>query len=141
VPQVCHWLASVLVAALALACSEQEPQSPAPPAAPAAAAPAPAVDTAAAQAEATKIFAERCATCHGVNGAGDGPASAGLTPKPRNFQDLDWQKSVTDAHIEQIVQYGGAAVGKSAAMPSNPDLMSKPAVVAALREYVRNVAK
>jgi hypothetical protein len=39
------------------------------------------------------------------------------------------------------VQYGGAAVGKSAAMPSNPDLMSKPAVVAALREYVRNVAK
>jgi len=141
VPQVCHWLASALVAALALACSEQEPQSPAPPAAPAAAAPAPAVDTAAAQAEATKIFAERCATCHGVNGAGDGPASAGLTPKPRNFQDLDWQKSVTDAHIEQIVQYGGAAVGKSAAMPSNPDLMSKPAVVAALREYVRNVAK
>lgn len=140
-PQVCHWLASVLVAALALACSEQEPQSPAPPAAPAAVAPAPAVDTAAAQAEATKIFAERCATCHGVNGAGDGPASAGLTPKPRNFQDLDWQKSVTDAHIEQIVQYGGAAVGKSAAMPSNPDLMSKPAVVAALREYVRNVAK
>jgi mono/diheme cytochrome c family protein len=139
---VCRWLASVLVAALALACSEQEPQSPAPPAAaPAAVAPAPAVDTAAAQAEATKIFAERCATCHGVNGAGDGPASAGLTPKPRNFQDLDWQKSVTDAHIEQIVQYGGAAVGKSAAMPSNPDLMSKPAVVAALREYVRNVAK
>jgi mono/diheme cytochrome c family protein len=138
---VCRWLASVLVAALALACSEQEPQSPAPPAAPAAVAPAPAVDRAAAQAEATKIFAERCATCHGVNGAGDGPASAGLTPKPRNFQDLDWQKSVTDAHIEQIVQYGGAAVGKSAAMPSNPDLMSKPAVVAALREYVRNVAK
>lgn len=140
-PRVCRWLASVLVAALALACSEQEPRSSAPPAAPAAVAPAPAVDTAAAQAEATKIFAERCATCHGVNGAGDGPASAGLTPKPRNFQDLDWQKSVTDAHIEQIVQYGGAAVGKSAAMPSNPDLMSKPAVVAALREYVRNVAK
>ena len=46
-----------------------------------------------------------------------------------------------DEYIEQIVQYGGAAVGKSAAMPANPDLMSKPAVVAALRAHVRALAK
>jgi mono/diheme cytochrome c family protein len=80
-------------------------------------------------------------TCHGPNGAGDGPASAGLVPPPRNFQDAAWQKSVTDEHIEKIVQYGGAAVNKSPAMPANPDLMSKPAVVAALRAHVRALAK
>ena len=65
---------------------------------------------------------------------------AGLMPKPRNFQDAAWQKSVSDEHIEQIVQYGGAAVGKSPAMPANPDLTSKPEVVAALRAHVRALA-
>lgn len=136
-----------------LACGgESEAPAPAAPAAPApapAAAPAaPAAPTAggagaseAARLEAEQIFKTRCVTCHGPQGAGDGPASAGLTPPPRNFQDPAWQTSVTDAHIEQIVQYGGAAVGKSAAMPANPDLMGKPEVVTALRAYVRGLAK
>jgi mono/diheme cytochrome c family protein len=127
---------------LALACSEGEQKTePAPsPAAPAAAAPSPAVDAAAATAEAEKIFAERCATCHGERGAGDGLASKGLVPPPRNFQDPQWQQSVTDEHIERIVKYGGAAVGRSPAMPGNPDLNSKPEVVAALRAHIRALA-
>ena len=131
---------------LAIACSDSQ-QPTAQPAAPAAPAPAPipaaapAADAASAQAEAEKIFSERCVTCHGAGGAGDGPASAGLVPKPRNFRDAAWQQSVSDEYIEQIVQYGGAAVGKSAAMPANPDLMSKPAVVAALRAHVRALAQ
>lgn len=87
------------------------------------------------------MFEQRCSTCHGVSGAGDGPASAGLTPRPRNFTDPEWQKSVTDEHIEQIIQYGGAAVGRSPMMPSNPDLTSKPDVVAALRQHVRELSK
>jgi len=138
--------ALVLIAgfSLAVGCSQSEPNAePAPPtAAPAVApAPTPAGDAVAAQAEAEKIFSERCVTCHGANGGGDGPASAGLVPKPRNFQDSAWQKTVSDEYIEQIVQYGGSAVGKSPAMPANPDLMSKPAVVAALRTHVRSLAK
>jgi mono/diheme cytochrome c family protein len=106
--------------------------APAPPAAP------PAVDV---RAEARQIFESRCMTCHGAQGAGDGPASAGLEPKPRNFRDASWQRSVTDAHIEKIVQYGGAAVGKSPLMPPNPDLVPRPDVVAALREHVRSLAR
>ena len=135
--------ALILIAGLwfATGCSESEPPAePAPPA-PAPAAAVPAAVAASAQAEAEKIFSERCVTCHGANGAGDGPASAGLVPKPRNFQDPAWQASVSDEHIEQIVQYGGAAVGKAATMPANPDLMSKPDVVAALRAYVRALKK
>jgi mono/diheme cytochrome c family protein len=135
----------VLAAALTLAAAcerREEPAAPAAEAPPAAApAPPPAASPAAAQAEAKQIFDTRCVTCHGPQGAGDGPASAGLTPPPRNFQDPAWQASVTDAHIEQIVQYGGAAVGRSAAMPANPDLMAKPEVVAALRAHVRGLAK
>jgi len=139
-------LALILVAgfALCVGCSQTERKAePAPPAAAPAFAPAPtpAGDAVSAKAEAEKIFSERCVTCHGAKGGGDGPASAGLVPKPRNFQDAAWHQSVSDEYIEQIVQYGGAAVGKSPAMPANPDLMSKPAVVAALRAYVRALAK
>ncbi len=92
-----------------------------------------------AQAEAQQIFATRCFTCHGQQGKGDGPGSAGLTPKPRDLTDPEWQASVTDEHIEQIVRYGGAAVGKSPMMPPNPDLVAKPEVVTALRLHVRSL--
>ena len=60
---------------------------------------------------------------------------------PRNFSDPAWQKSVTDEHIETIIKYGGAAVGKSPAMPANPDLNSKPQVVTELRLIVRGFGK
>jgi mono/diheme cytochrome c family protein len=84
-----------------------------------------------------EIFSQRCVACHGSTGQGDGPASASLNPKPRRFADPEWQKQVTDEYIEKIVKLGGAAVGKSAAMPSNPDL-NDPAVVAGLRTVVRS---
>lgn len=108
--------------------------SPAAAAAPPAAAAVTDVD----RAQAKEIFSTRCTPCHGPSGGGDGPASAGLTPPPRNFHDATWQGSVTDEHIETIIQYGGAAVGKSPAMPPNPDLADKP-VVKALREHVRSL--
>jgi mono/diheme cytochrome c family protein len=134
----------------ALACGERESTpAPAPPAsAPSASAPAPppaaapaGAPGASAVAEAEQIFATRCTTCHGAQGAGDGPGSAALEPKPRNFQDPAWQDSVTDEHIEKIVMYGGAAVGRSPTMPGNPDLMSKPEVVRALAAHVRGLAR
>lgn len=89
------------------------------------------------KAQAQEIFANRCTPCHGPSGKGDGPASKGLTPPPRNFSDPAWQASVTDEHIEKIIKFGGAAVGKSPAMPANPDLMSKPQVVTELKNIVR----
>ena len=87
------------------------------------------------------IFTTRCVTCHGTEGAGDGPGSLGLDPKPRDLTSPEWQASVTDEHIEKIIMYGGTAVGKSAAMPPNPDLMAKKPVVEALRAKVRSLEK
>jgi mono/diheme cytochrome c family protein len=129
--------------ALALVACKQEPSSsnaapatekPAQPAAAPADALSPAVI-----AEAKEVFGSRCQVCHGPAGAGDGPASAGLTPPPRNFQDASWQQAVSDDHIEKIISYGGAAVGRSAAMPPNPDLADKP-VVKGLRAHIRTLA-
>jgi mono/diheme cytochrome c family protein len=114
------------------------------PAAPAAPAPAPvavAKSSEAIGAEAKQIFETRCYTCHGMKGMGDGPGSAGLTPKPRNFTDPTWQASVTDDHINKIIRYGGAAVGRSPMMPGNPDLIAKPEIVAALVQHVRGLGQ
>ncbi len=88
------------------------------------------------KARALDIFINRCTPCHGAAGAGDGPASASLDPKPRNFGDAAWQASIDDAYLEKIIKFGGAAVGKSPAMPGNPDL-NDPQVVAELRSVVR----
>lgn len=91
--------------------------------------------------KATEIYTQRCATCHGATGVGDGPAAAALNPKPRNFKDPAWQKSVTDEHIEKIIAQGGPAVGKSPLMPPNPDLANDKAVLAGLRQYIRDLPK
>ena len=90
---------------------------------------------------ARKVFKSKCVVCHGDHGAGDGPGSAALNPKPRAFGDADWQANTTDEQIKAIIVKGGAAVGKSAAMPANPDLRSKADVVAGLVEIVRSFKK
>jgi mono/diheme cytochrome c family protein len=112
-----------------------------PRAASAATAAAPVKISEAARQEAQQTFKSRCSVCHGEAGRGDGPAATGLTPSPRNHHDQAWQAQVTDDQIEKTIVYGGAAVGKSPAMVANPDLGSKPEVVAALREIVRAFGK
>lgn len=132
-----------LAAALLGGCTSQpaEPSAANPAAAPVPTPSAPPTGTADPKAEAAEIFSLRCTPCHGATGKGDGAASAGLSPKPRDLTSDEWQGSVTDDHIEKIVMYGGAAVGKSAAMPANPDLSAKEDIVKALRDVVRGLAK
>ena len=91
--------------------------------------------------EARTTFKTVCATCHGENGMGDGPGAAALNPKPRNYTDKAWQASVTDDQIAKTILLGGAAVGKSPAMPAQPQLRDKPEVVAALVRIVRTFGK
>lgn len=129
----------VATLALAAACSKSSaPPDETPEPSATAAAPAPAADTGDPVAKAKEIFSQRCVPCHGSTGQGDGPASASLNPKPRKYADHAWQTSVTDDYIEKIIKMGGAAVGKSPAMPNNPDLNNSPAVVAGLKDIVRS---
>jgi hypothetical protein len=86
------------------------------------------------------IFSTRCATCHGPTGKGDGPAAATLNPKPRNYTDPEWQKSVSDEQIKKTIVEGGAAVGKSPLMAPNPDLKGQEVVLAALVKKIRGFA-
>ncbi len=45
-----------------------------------------------------KLFKMMCSVCHGVKGKGDGMAGAGLTPKPTDFTNNEFQ-SQTDGAI------------------------------------------
>jgi len=86
-----------------------------------------------------ELYRSRCSTCHGESGAGDGPGGAALTPPPRDLTDAAWQASVDDERIGQVISYGGAAIGLSPMMPSQPDLANRPEELEALVAYVRAI--
>jgi mono/diheme cytochrome c family protein len=92
-------------------------------------------------AQAQDMFGNVCAMCHGVSGAGDGPAAANLTPKPRNYTDPAWQASVTDDQIRKTILEGGQAVGKSPMMPGQPQLKDQPEVLDNLVKIIRGFGK
>jgi hypothetical protein len=75
--------------------------------------------------------------CHGEGGKGDGPASVALNPKPRNYTDKEWQKTVTDEQIKKTIVGGGASMGKSPLMPAQADLATKPEVLDGLVKIIR----
>jgi cytochrome c5 len=130
---------TVLVAFLAVGCSDAAKSTDAKPAEakPAEAKPVEAAPAADPVADAKTIFETRCVTCHGASGLGDGAAAAALNPKPRSYADKEWQASVKDEDLAKAIVEGGAAIGKSPLMPPNPDLKDKPAVVAEIVKIIR----
>ncbi|RMH04800.1 MAG: cytochrome c [Planctomycetota bacterium] len=97
--------------------------------------------SAAAKAKGEEIFATVCSTCHGKSGLGDGPGAAALDPKPRNYTDKEWQASVTDQHIKDIIVQGGAAMGLSTGMPAHPQFANDPEALDGLVWKVRSFAR
>ncbi len=90
---------------------------------------------------AATYFKQKCVVCHGATGEGDGPGAAALNPKPRAFSDAAWQDGLSDEQIRKVIVEGGAAAGKSAAMPPNPDLKGKDELVKELVAKVRSFKK
>lgn len=127
-------IAGFATALLLASCGKKEQDEPPAPAS--GSQPAPTTPPASDPVAAAKLaFSQRCVPCHGTTGQGDGPASASLDPKPRKYADKEWQASVTDEYLEKAIKLGGAGVGKSPAMPNNPDL--SPEVIKALKDIVR----
>ncbi len=62
------------------------------------------------------LYKEYCAQCHGFTGKGDGPAVSGLDPKPAIHANIPFEKLPID-YLYNVVNHGGAAMGKSPNMP------------------------
>lgn len=70
------------------------------------------------------IYKAQCAKCHGDTGGGDGPQGQKLKDKPSNWTagGGGGLKGMDDQKIFDSIAKGGAAVGKSKAMPAYPKL-------------------
>ena len=64
-----------------------------------------------------QLYAMYCATCHGQGGKGDGPA-APKDPPPADHTDPVRMGEMTDREMYDVIDKGGAAVGKSPLMAS-----------------------
>jgi len=69
----------------------------------------------AAQARGHRIFVQRCATCHGPQGHGDGQNAYNLSPPPPDFRQSLPQLSVADRR--KVVESGTASLGRSPLCP------------------------
>jgi mono/diheme cytochrome c family protein len=90
------------------------------------------------EARGKQLFAERCATCHGVEGRGDGQNASRVTPVPPDMSMT--LREVSPADRRRIVVEGSAAVGRSALCPPRgPSL--RPEDVDALLAWLEVVAR
>lgn len=135
--RICWLNGSLLLVSLVtpLACKGKAP--PPAPAPTVAAAPEPPPPPPSPAHQAEEIFRQKCTVCHGTTGHADGPGAAALNPKPQVFVDAAWQAKVTDDELTKAILGGGVAVGRTPGMPANPDLQTKPEVVAELVKIVR----
>jgi mono/diheme cytochrome c family protein len=62
------------------------------------------------------LYATFCSSCHGLGGKGDGPVAASLNPPPANHTDPVFMSTLNDGHLYNVIQKGGAAIGKSPLM-------------------------
>jgi mono/diheme cytochrome c family protein len=60
------------------------------------------------------LFATNCASCHGPEGFGDGPAAAALNPKPRNFHDGYWRYGGGLARVVRTITEGSPGTAMAA---------------------------
>ena len=52
------------------------------------------------------LYQQNCASCHGVTGAGDGAASAGLDPPPIDFTDAARARQRSVFALQQVIEQG-----------------------------------
>lgn len=71
------------------------------------------------------IFETQCASCHGLQGHGDGLAAASLNPKPANLADQKMLNSLSDGYLFWRVSEGGMMAPFNSTMPAWKATMSE----------------
>jgi high-affinity iron transporter len=73
------------------------------------------------QLEGEGLFAQNCASCHGVTGAGDGVLAKSLTRLPPEIGTVEWQVERSDEQLGEVVRTGipGTAMPPTATLSPN----------------------
>lgn len=79
------------------------------------------------------LYLQRCASCHGVTGAGDAVYARALSKLPPDVGTLAWQAEKSDSQIAAVVREGLAGT----AMPASRDLTADE--TASLVAYLRSL--
>ena len=69
------------------------------------------------------IYSAQCASCHGDDAKGDGPAGSALNPKPANLVEV--VPTASDAYLFWRISEGGGFPPFNSAMPEHKDSMSE----------------
>ena len=86
------------------------------------------------------LYAKHCGGCHGPAGKGDGPAAAALNPKPTDLTNKAYMAGLKDQYLFDLIQKGGAAVGKSPLIPPFGSKL-KDGDIRDVIAYLRSLAK
>ncbi|HSM36471.1 MAG TPA: cytochrome c [Longimicrobiales bacterium] len=78
-----------------------------------------------------QVYAQQCATCHGVGGRGDGPAAAAFSVAPANLSSPDLWAQRTDEQIHEVIVNGSGEMPPLGAML---DRSTRTALIRYLRE-------
>ncbi len=69
------------------------------------------------------VYNKYCSACHGDQGAGDGVASAGLNPAPKNIAALE--DNLEDGYLYWRISDGGLVEPFNSAMPAWRNVLSE----------------
>ena len=83
------------------------------------------------------LFRLHCSGCHG-DGSGNGHVASSLSVRPRNLKHMEWQASVTDSHILQVIRSGGNKHKLSDKMPGFADKLTDQQIQS-LVEFIRRL--
>jgi mono/diheme cytochrome c family protein len=90
------------------------------------------------EARGQRVFTQRCATCHGPEGHGDGQNAYNLEPPPPDFQGS--LPALSAADRRRVIEGGTAALGRSPLCPPwGPSLEDRE--VEALLAYMEVMAR
>jgi mono/diheme cytochrome c family protein len=86
------------------------------------------------------LYTKHCGGCHGPGGKGDGVAAAALPTKPSDLTNKAYMAGLKDQYLFDLIQKGGAAVGKSPLIPPFGSKM-KEGEIRDLIAYIKTLAK
>ena len=87
-----------------------------------------------------EIYDVNCATCHGPEGKGDGPAAAGLDPQPASLADTHMMEEMNDGALFWRVSEGGMMEPFNSVMPAWKDTLSEDEIWQVIT-YIREFAE